>query len=39
MICVWFGKVTKKLIWKLEIKSLTHSGMDAFGIVYLQYWS
>jgi hypothetical protein len=39
MICVWFGKVAKYFIQKLEIRSLTHGVMDAFGIVYLLYWS
>jgi hypothetical protein len=39
MICVWFGKVAKKLIQKLETRLLTHGVMDVFAIVYLQYWS
>lgn len=38
MICVWFGKGLKCFGLRLNIRFSTHGVMDAFKIVYPQYW-
>ncbi len=38
MICVWFGKGLKCFGLRLDIKFSTYGVMDAFKIVYPQYW-